>query len=202
MSGYQESLVRVQSLAEAAGILRAFSEWNGAFCWAHGVEQAIRNVSPDSPSTLGSMLRLPSIPLKRGQLFVVICGDRHPYQFCSGRWRYLDGIADEVKDSYRSYLVPVPDEEVLSSWSNDSRLAERSYSAWKEYLENAAEVWDQDVVDPRHRFSEVVFGIGVNPPASMGIDPDPIFAIAGMLRERGITGGVINGKIPADALFS
>jgi hypothetical protein len=35
----------------------------------------------------------------------------------------------------------------------------------------------------------------------MGIDPDPIYAIARMLRERGITGAIVNGKVPMEDIM-
>ena len=35
----------------------------------------------------------------------------------------------------------------------------------------------------------------------MGIDPDPIYAIARMLRERGLTGAIVNGKVPMEDIM-
>ncbi len=201
MSGYQESLVKVSCLAEAAGICKAFDEWNNPFFGMYGVERAVRDVSPELPSRVGDMLCLPRIPMGTGDLFVVLCGDRHPYQCCSGRWFYIDGLADVVHDDYEAYLVPVDENEVRSSWNDDPRLAQRSYVNWKDYLSNIAQTWDKDEIDPRARFSEVVYGINVKPPADMGVDPDPIFAIARMLRERGLTGAVINGRISMEDIM-
>lgn len=131
MSGYQESLVKISCLAEAAGIRKAFDEQKVPFFRMHGVERAIRDVSPDLPSRDGDMLCLPRIPIRVGDLFVVLCGDRHPYQFCSGRWFYIDGLADAVHENYRSYLVPVDEGSVRSSWGDNARLAQRSYVNWK-----------------------------------------------------------------------
>lgn len=196
MSGYQESLVRVGCMAEAAGMRRAFDEWENPFFRMHGVERAIRDVSPNLPSRDGDMLCLPRIPMRTGDLFAVLCGDRHPYQCCSGRWFYLDGIADAVHEDYKSYLVPVDEEAVRSSWDEDGCLAQRSYVNWKDYLANVAKVWARDETDPRIRFAEVVYGINAKPPVSMGVDPDPIYAVARMLRERGLTGAIVNGKAP------
>jgi hypothetical protein len=201
MSGYQESLVKISCLAEAAGIRKAFDEQKVPFFRMHGVERAIRDVSPDLPSRDGDMLCLPRIPIRVGDLFVVLCGDRHPYQFCSGRWFYIDGLADAVHENYRSYLVPVDEGSVRSSWGDNARLAQRSYVNWKDYLVNVETTWDRDEVDPRARFAEVVYGIGATPPANMGIDPDPIYAIARMLRERGITGAIVNGKVPMEDIM-
>ncbi len=201
MSGYQESLVRVSCMAEAAGIRKAFDEWENPFFCMHGVERAVRDVGLDCPSKVGDMLRLPRIPIHKEDLFAVLCGDRHPYQCCSGRWYYIDGIADAVHEDYKSFLQPVDDEEVRSAWNDDTLLAQRSYANWKDYLANAGETWIRGEVDPRSRFIEVVYGINVKPPARKGVDPDPIYAIAGMLRERGITGGIVNGKAPMEDIF-
>ena len=201
MSGYQESLVKVSCMAEAAGIRKAFDESGDSLFGMYGVERAVRDVGPELPSQAGDMLCLPRVTFKRGDLFVVLCGDRHPYQCCSGRWFYIDGLADVVHEDYRAYLVPVEENEVRSSWNDDARLAQRSYVNWKDYLSNVAWTWHKDEVDPRVRFSEVVYGINVIPPADLGVDPDPIFAIARMLRERGLTGAIVNGKIPMEDIM-
>lgn len=106
-----------------------------------------------------------------------------------------------MHENYRSYLVPVDEGSVRSSWGDNARLAQRSYVNWKDYLANIETTWDRDEVDPRARFAEVVYGIGATPPANMGIDPDPIYAIARMLRERGITGAIVNGKVPMEDIM-
>lgn len=201
MSGYQESLVKVSCMAEAAGIRKAFDEWNNLYFGMYGVERAVRDVGPELPSRDGDMLCLPRVPIHAGDLFVVLCGDRHPYQCCSGRWFYIDGLADVVHEDYRSFLVPVDMEEVRSSWNDDARLAQRSYVNWKDYLANIAMAWDNDEVDPRSRFAEVVYGIGAKAPVVMGVDPDPIYAIAKMLRERGLTGAIVNGRVPMEDIL-
>ena len=93
------------------------------------------------------------------------------------------------------------EDRVRSSWGDNARLEQRSYVNWKDYLANVAKTWDNDEVDPRARFAEVVYGIGEKAPAIMGIDPDPIYAIARMLRERGVTGAIVNGKVPMEDIM-
>lgn len=189
------------SLAEASGIQKAFSEYRNNFFFMYGVERAVRNVSATSPSDLGDMLCLPRVPLSKGEHFVVLCGDRHPYQFCSGRWYYIDGIADEVHEDYHSYLQAVSDEKVRAAWDDDPTIAQRAYVEWKDYLENVEKIWDENNVDPRDRFSEVVYGIDEKPPEVKGVDPDPIYAIAARLESYGLTGAVINGRGTLQELF-
>ena len=56
MSGYQESLVKVSCLAEAAGIRKAFDESGNSLFGMYGVERAVRDVGPELPSQAGDML--------------------------------------------------------------------------------------------------------------------------------------------------
>jgi hypothetical protein len=83
------------------------------------------------------MLCLPRIPIRVGDLFVVLCGDRHPYQCCSGRWFYIDGLAQMP-----CTRITAP---TLFPWTRAGcaplgvtmlRLAQRSYVNWKDYLAN------------------------------------------------------------------
>lgn len=64
MSGYQESLVKVSCLAEAAGIRKAFDESGNSLFGMYGVERAVRDVGPELPSQAGDMLCLPRVTFK------------------------------------------------------------------------------------------------------------------------------------------
>lgn len=190
--GYQESLVKLDCLAEAAGMLRAFSEYRNPFFRMDGVERAAKDVSLDWPSEIGDFFNLPRIGMTTGDLFAVVVGDRHPYQCCSGRWRYIDGIADKVGKNYSDYLQPVNDDIVVSSWSDNPTLAERSYQIWKGYFMGIESLWDNDNVDFRPLFPDVVYGIGVEPPQRLGIDPDPVYVLAAQMCALGCEPPMLN----------
>lgn len=133
--GYQESMVEVSCLAEASGIRRALIErrdrlWFGYYA----TERSIRDLK------LGDPWGEPTPPedcvcAPQGGLYVIVGGDRHPYQQCCGRWTFLDAIQGLEKDNYYDYFESLDEDRVDAAWDEDPGTAQRAYVVWGAYLD-------------------------------------------------------------------
>lgn len=140
--GYQESMIDVDSLAEAAGILRAVKEaepreWLHAF----GTERSLRDLHYGDPFGFNEGRPLEKCALiPAGLLVVTVFGDRKPYQFCRDM-RFLDGIVELDEMAYWRCFEGIPQEQLDQAAKNDPVEEGKAHDQMKFYLDH---VWDED----------------------------------------------------------
>lgn len=115
--GYQESLIKVRNLAEAAGIRRAFME--------HAQKAWIMYCATEHARKPGFLGDRPC---------VIVAGQRSPYQHDFGRWAFLDDFEWLTKENYRDYFEAYDDEDVAAAWDDDPATALHAYEIWSVYL--------------------------------------------------------------------
>ncbi len=132
--GYQESFVMVRSLAEAAGIRRAFKE-HAARTW---VDYVVTDV-PKHDMQMGNVWGFETDPehcwtLPEGTPCLIVAGQRHPHQFCNGRWVYIDAAQGIEQGHYYDHFEALEEERIEGAWDDDPDLAQAAYEMWSEFL--------------------------------------------------------------------
>ena len=148
----------VRSLAEAAGIRRALVE--------HEDSTWVRYAATDRPKhdmRMGDCWGFPTEPehcwtMPAGTLCVIVAGQRHPHQHCSGRWQFIDSAQDIERGHYYDHFEAVDERRVVDAWGDDAKLAQAAYESWSRYLEQ------DEILSPRSRVRLAVengdYGLG------------------------------------------
>ena len=138
--GRQESMIVVDDLAEAYGIISAIKEFEETeWFYAFGAERALEDLHYGDPWGMNE-----NIPLDRcrvipkGTLIVAVGGGRNPYQYCDDM-AFLDGIVETNSENYFDYFERIPDHELKRAARMLPRRALRAYRQMVLYLKN---VWD------------------------------------------------------------
>ncbi len=133
---YQESMVQISSLAEAAGIRRALMDkgwehWFGYF----STEKALKDLTIGNPLVTSDDDIDCREHIPAGTTFVMVGGDRYPYQMSFGRWHFLDAVEGLTMKNYYDHFEPLDEAQVEASWDEDPEAAQREYDAWSAYLD-------------------------------------------------------------------
>lgn len=133
--GYQESMIEVGCLAEAAGIRKAVIEHEGS-SWLsyYGTDRTIKDLRMGDPWGLPLEEGL-EWWVRKGLAFVIVGGQRHPYQHCKGRWMFLDAAIDVQRSNYREFFEAVDEASIPKAWNDAPDVAARAYRVWDEYLD-------------------------------------------------------------------
>lgn len=128
MSGYQESFVPVQHLAQAAGIRDAVTKYHKKegcghwyCCTTETIDSESRSRGPFGES---------------GKLFVCLAGERCPYTR-TGSWM-LDDMSFNAED-YPKYFNDLDDALLNEAALERPDLRDLAYEDWSRYL---AHVWE------------------------------------------------------------
>ena len=154
--GYQESMVEVSCLAEAAGIRKALIArrdrlWFGYYATERSIRDLELGDPWGTPTPIEDCERVP-----QGRLYVIVGGDRHPYQQCCGRWSFLDAVQGLEKDNYYDYFEPLDEDRVDAAWDEDPGTAQRACVAWGTYLDYVQDgMW---LPEGRWWADEVIYG--------------------------------------------
>lgn len=133
--GYQESMIRVSSLAEAAGIRRALKEKVPPQLFAYfATERVLTDLRLGDPLDLSTDFD-DCLVVPAGTLFVMAGGERRPYQMRVGRWHYLDDVRGLTMANYYQHFQPLDEGRVEAAWEEDLEAAQREYDAWCAYLD-------------------------------------------------------------------
>lgn len=127
MSGYQESLVPIFSLAEAAGIRQAVEEFFENENYRHWYCCAVRAIPRQSEDDH-------SRPLSE-RLFACVAGERRPYTR-TGSYM-LDSFPED--SSYLEFYEDLNEELVDSAAKQNPGITHQAYINWWDYL---LHVWD------------------------------------------------------------
>ena len=140
--GYQESMIFVDDLAEAAGIIRAIREFKGKewFC-VFGPERARKDLHYGNYWGWNEGIELDQCAIiPKGTLIVAVGGDRHPYQD-SPDMTYLDGIVETDKEDYRECFEYILDACAKEAEADNPERSKCAYEQMKQYMEH---VWDEN----------------------------------------------------------
>lgn len=153
--GYQESMIEVGCLAEAAGIRKAVIEHERSIWLSYyGTDRTIKDLRMGDPWGFpleeGLQWQIP-----KGRTFVIVGGRRHPYQHCEGRWTFLDAAIDVQRGNYREFFKAVDEASIPKAWNDAPEVAGRAYRVWNEYLD-AVDGPDGEV--PPEVLTEVIYG--------------------------------------------
>lgn len=128
--GYQESYYHVESLAQAAGIRQALRKWGkeaGVFYFC--VERAKEPVFVGNG--IASHIQAPpagmSANYPAGSLFVVMGGDRSPYQSSDPRTCYIDQVFGLSLGDYQDHFEEVEEAKVDAALSKHPEGAADAY---------------------------------------------------------------------------
>ena len=139
--GYQESMIFVDNLAEAAGIERAIREVEEReWFYVFGTERACKNLHYGNPWGMneGILFELCRL-IPKGTLAVMVGGQRSPYQY-HHRMHFLDGVVELEKEELRKCFEAVDDEELEKASKKDPDITQAAYDQMAEYLSH---VWDR-----------------------------------------------------------
>lgn len=140
--GYQESHIDVDSLAEAAGIIRAIREAEEhEWITVWGAERSTMDLHYGDPFGFNEGRPLEKcLVIPKGTLAVVVCGDRHPYQD-SRDMRYIDGFIETDTIGYSKCFERIPQEKLDEAAKLDPEQDRQAYEQMRRYMEH---VWDKE----------------------------------------------------------
>lgn len=137
--GYQESLIRIENLGEAAGYKDAIDARKEDFHFYFFCAARAKKDMHLSPLLAASSAAWQDEPfVRKGELFAVVGGDRRPYQTCGGMI-FTDFISELDEEDYHDLFEDLEDSYTQAQAENHPESRKRATAAMKGHLDRC---WD------------------------------------------------------------